>query len=319
MPCLLMICEQVGLKKSPTFVSQITKIDNMKKNYIFTLLMTFCLTSASFGQYSDLFISMYAEGSSNNKFIEIYNGTGSSIDLSDYMIKGSNNGGDWKAERDLALTGTLVDGEVYVISTDDADAVILTVADLNLPYESPVHYNGDDAIAIFKKNTGGTFDVLDIIGVPTEDPGSSWGVAGVSNGTQNHTLTRKNTISGPNTDWTSSAGADEASSEWVVTDVDTEWNNLGSYTGSATASVKNNAIEGFATYPNPITNNVFTITSNSTSKKEFAIFNLLGKQVLSSSFSGVKSNVDVSTISAGIYILKVTEGGKTASKKLVIR
>jgi predicted extracellular nuclease len=39
------------------------------------------MTVASYGQYSDLFISMYAEGSSNNKFIEIYNGTGSSIDL----------------------------------------------------------------------------------------------------------------------------------------------------------------------------------------------------------------------------------------------
>jgi predicted extracellular nuclease len=64
----------------------------MKKNYILTLLMTLCLTATSFGQYSDLFFSMYAEGSSNNKFIEIYNGTGNDIDLSNYMIKGSNNG-----------------------------------------------------------------------------------------------------------------------------------------------------------------------------------------------------------------------------------
>jgi hypothetical protein len=88
---------------------------------------------------------------------------------------------------------------------------------------------------------------------------------------------------------------------------------------NATASIKDNTIEGFATYPNPITNSTFTITSNSSSKKTITIFNVLGKKVLSSSFSGVKSNIDVSTISAGIYILKVTEGGKTASKKLVIR
>jgi hypothetical protein len=96
------------------------------------------------------------------------------------------------------------------------------------------------------------------------------------------------------------------------------WDAL-SFFKNATASVKNNAIEGFATYPNPITKNTFTITSNSSSKKEFAIFNVLGKKVLSSSFSGVKSDVDVSTISSGIYILKVTEAGKTATKKLVIR
>ena len=130
----------------------------MKKNYIFTLLLAFCFSNLSFGQYSDLFISMYAEGSSNNKFIEIYNGTGSSVDLSDYMIKGSNNGGDWKGARDLTLTSTLVDGEVYVISTDQSDASILAVADLALPYESALHYNGDDAIGLFKKDSNGDFN-----------------------------------------------------------------------------------------------------------------------------------------------------------------
>tara|TARA_B110000503_G_scaffold120499_1_gene183181 strand:- start:2829 stop:3704 length:876 start_codon:yes stop_codon:yes gene_type:complete len=291
----------------------------MKKNYFFTLLLTLCFSALSFGQYSDLFISMYAEGSSNNKFIEIYNGTGSSVNLSDYMIKGSNNGGDWKATRDLALTGTIAAGDVYVISADQADAVILAAADLALPYESPVHYNGDDAIALLKKNAGGTFDVLDIIGVPTVDPGSGWDVAGTTNATANHTLTRKNTISGPNTDWVTSAGTDVSSSEWIVTDSDSGWDDLGSYTGTGTASVRDNAIEGFATYPNPITKNTFTITSNSSNRKEFAIFNVLGKKVLSSSFSGVKSDVDVSTISSGVYILKVTENGKTATKKLVIR
>ena len=192
--------------------------------------MTLCLTGTSFGQYSDLFISMYAEGSSNNKFIEIYNGTGSDVDLSDYMIKGSNNDDGWKDTRDVALTGTLVDGEVYVISADQADAAILAVADLALEYESPVHYNGDDAIAIFKKNTGGTFDVLDIIGVPNVRPSDGWDVAGTTVATKDHTLTRKNTISGPNTDWASSAGTDETSSEWIVSDKNSGWDSLGSYT-----------------------------------------------------------------------------------------
>ena len=88
---------------------------------------------------------------------------------------------------------------------------------------------------------------------------------------------------------------------------------------ATTLSIERNLIEGFATYPNPVSNNTFTITTSSNSKKEFAIFNVLGKKMLSSSFSGVKSEVDVSTISSGIYILKVTEDGKTATKKLVIR
>jgi hypothetical protein len=83
--------------------------------------------------------------------------------------------------------------------------------------------------------------------------------------------------------------------------------------------VEKNTLLGFSIYPNPVNNNTFTITSNSISKKVFAVYNLLGKKVLSSSFSGVKSDVDVTAISSGMYILKVTEDGKTATKKLVIK
>ena len=87
----------------------------------------------------------------------------------------------------------------------------------------------------------------------------------------------------------------------------------------ATASVTNNMIEGFATYPNPITNGSFTITSNSADKKEVTIFNVLGKKVLSTSFSGTKADINVAAISSGIYILKVSEGEKTATSKLIIK
>ena len=213
------------------------------------------MTVASYGQYSDLFISMYAEGSSSNKFIEIYNGTGSSIDLSNYMIKGTNNGGDWKEARNLNLTGSITDGDVYVIAADQADASILAVADLSLSYESALHYNGDDAIALLKKNDSDTFEVIDIIGATGDDPGSGWAVAGVTNATKDHTLTRKNTISGPSSDWTSSAGTDESSSEWVVTGKDTEWTSLGSYTPSSTSTTV--VLQDFTNLTNTATADVY--------------------------------------------------------------
>lgn len=98
----------------------------------------------------------------------------------------------------------------------------------------------------------------------------------------------------------------------------TYWDDL-SFFHNATASLKENSIEGFATYPNPVTKNKFTIKSNSSDTKQVSIFNVLGKRVLSSSFSGVKSDIDVSSISSGVYILKVTEGIKTATSKLVIK
>ena len=87
----------------------------------------------------------------------------------------------------------------------------------------------------------------------------------------------------------------------------------------ATASIDNNKIEGFITYPNPVTSKNFTVRTNSSEKKEITIFNVLGKKVLYTSFSGITSSIDVSTISSGLYILKVTEGNKTATSKLVIK
>lgn len=86
-----------------------------------------------------------------------------------------------------------------------------------------------------------------------------------------------------------------------------------------TLGIGDNSILGFATYPNPITNKRFTISSSSSEPKEISIFNVIGKKVFATSFSGVKKDIDVSSINAGVYILKVIEAGKIATKKLVIR
>ena len=90
-------------------------------------------------------------GTSNNKYVEIYNPLNSAVDLSTYSLKGSNNGSGWKAERDFALSGTLNPGETLIVCTNQADASILalTAAEFQLAYESPVHHNGDDAIGLF--------------------------------------------------------------------------------------------------------------------------------------------------------------------------
>lgn len=178
----------------------------------------------------NLFFSEYAEGSSNNKYVEIYNPSSSSVNLSNYQIKGTNNGTAWgdNGERELALTGTLASNSVYIICTDAADQVILDKANLALPYESPVHYNGNDAIAIFGIDSSGNFTVImDVIGVQSSDPGTAgWNVAGVTGATKDHTLVRKSSISKGNTNWENSAGTSASDSEWEVKDVD-DWTSLG--------------------------------------------------------------------------------------------
>jgi len=213
----------------------------MKKIFIILLIISFISCSDggddssnnggnSNNELVNLYFSEYAEGTSNNKYVEIYNASSMSVDLSNYQIKGTNNGTAWgdNGERELSLTGTLASNSVYIISTDAADQSILNKADLSLPYESPVHYNGNDAIGIFGKDSSGSFTVvLDVIGVQSSDPGpAGWNVAGVTGATKDHTLVRKSSISKGNTNWENSAGTSASDSEWEVKDID-DWTSLG--------------------------------------------------------------------------------------------
>ena len=181
-------------------------------------------------QTVNLFFSEYAEGSSNNKYVEIYNPSSTTVNLNNYQIKGTNNGTAWgdNGERQLALGGNLAANSVYIICTDAADPAIIAKADLALPYESPVHYNGNDAIAIFGIDGSGNFTVImDVIGVQSSDPGpAGWNVAGVTGATKDHTLVRKSSISKGNTNWENSAGTSTTDSEWEVKDID-DWTSLG--------------------------------------------------------------------------------------------
>ncbi|SCL40509.1 hypothetical protein GA0074692_5835 [Micromonospora pallida] len=129
---------------------------------------------------TDLFISEYVEGSSNNKAIELFNGTGSAIDLTagGYQLQLYFNGST--TPTNLALTGTVAAGDVFVFASSSANAAILAQADQTTGASL---YNGDDAIVLRKGST-----VLDSIGQVGFDPGTEWG-SGVTS-TENNTLRR---------------------------------------------------------------------------------------------------------------------------------
>lgn len=81
--------------------------------------------------------------------------------------------------------------------------------------------------------------------------------------------------------------------------------------------VKQNTIAGLNMYPNPVSNGTLYITSNSSEAKSVSIYDLLGKQVLNTKTSN--SAVNVSSLKGGSYIVKITEDGKTNTKKLIIQ
>ena len=181
----------------------------MKKNYALIVITFLCGILSSYGQVSDLIISEYADGTTaNSKYVEIYNGTGATVDLSDYEIWRISNGGSWP-EFTLALSGNLLDGTTYVIGNNPTD---VPGADL---YNSITSWNGDDAVGL-AKDIAGTFTLIDAIGTDGPDPGSGWAVAGITNGTRDDKMTRKTSVCSPNTNWTTSAGTNLTDSEWVV-------------------------------------------------------------------------------------------------------
>ena len=61
------------------------------KHFITLLLITICFNFSQ-AQCTDLFISEYVEGWSNNKALEIYNPTNLAIDLSSYSVSRYTNG-----------------------------------------------------------------------------------------------------------------------------------------------------------------------------------------------------------------------------------
>lgn len=77
------------------------------------------------------------------------------------------------------------------------------------------------------------------------------------------------------------------------------------------------AIEGLTMYPNPLKGNTLYLTSTSNADMSVQIFDLLGKEVIKSNV--INNSINVSGLNAGVYIVKVTEEGKTATRKLVIQ
>lgn len=93
----------------------------------------------------------------------------------------------------------------------------------------------------------------------------------------------------------------------------TEW----AYVTTAALGIKQNDIAGLKMYPNPVSNGTLFIETSANAEKSVAIFDVLGKQVLNTKTT--ESSINVAALHTGVYIVNITEEGKTASRKLVIK
>ena len=162
------------------------------KTKFFYILVCLCALYAipAAAQPAELFISEYIEGSSNNKAIEIYNGTGAAVNLAagGYNIQMFFNGNPL-ATLTINLTGTVAAGDVYVVAQSSAGAAIIAQADQT---NGSGWFNGDDAV-VLRKGTA----IIDSIGQAGLDPGTEWGTGLVS--TADNTLRRKASVTAGDT------------------------------------------------------------------------------------------------------------------------
>ena len=179
-------------------------------------------------QMANLFFSEYAEGSSNNKYFEVYNPTTDTVDLSLYAYPNVGNApstpGVYEYWNDFDAGAVILPNDVYVVAHPSADATILAEADETFTYLS----NGDDGFGLVYGDQT-SYQVIDWLGDWNGDPGSGWEVAGVPNATQNHTLVRKCDVTSGDTSWTNAAGTDSLNSQWIVYPNET-WVFLGYHT-----------------------------------------------------------------------------------------
>ena len=184
---------------------------------IYSDILVFSVNSGA----SELFISEYIEGSSNNKAIEIYNGTGSDVDLSEYSVEVYYNGGT--SPNNINLTGTLPNGETYIVYNSSAVSTIKNASSYYLSSGSAT-WNGDDVVALLHSGT-----IIDKIGIIGTDPGSNWlnYNSDYTMSTSDNTIVRNADVTGPKTSFDGS--------EWTQYAID-YFDNTGMHTMTAGSS-----------------------------------------------------------------------------------
>jgi hypothetical protein len=76
-------------------------------------------------------------------------------------------------------------------------------------------------------------------------------------------------------------------------------------------------IPGFKIYPNPVTNGRLYISTTLNAPKQILIFDIFGSKVLETTIIGLELNVN--DLDAGVYMLRVNEKNKVATRKLIIK
>ena len=198
-----------------------------------TVTVTFMEASAS----GELIISQYYEGTSNNKWIEIYNPGSSAVDLAagGYRLGTWNNTAreGWKTNGAptlaIVLSNSIAAGATYLVGHGSATNPVYAVANQTAGFA----YNGDDSIVLYTGATFASANVVDALGMTA------------SNGVDRSFVRKSSVTEGVNTDF-NAADWDEFTLTQVEDAADATNERLGFHsTGAPALSVSVNRTNGF--------------------------------------------------------------------------
>jgi hypothetical protein len=227
----------------------------------------------------------------NGEYFEVYNTTGSPIDMSGWIIKD-----DLTAAESHTIVSLIVPANGYAVIGNAA--VPNGGVTMDYTYGNDISLgNGTDGLIIECSST--TIDqVIWDNGATFPDPsGASMELSTTAfNSTDN-----------------------DLGSNWGTAVTPFGDGDLGTPGGpnDFTLSVSQFETTSFSVYPNPTSIGYVTITSSNNSDMSVAVFDILGKQVLNNTV--VNNRLNVSNLNAGVYIMKISQNGASVTKKLVIK
>lgn len=241
---------------------------------------------------------------SNPKGVEI-TALANIADLSLFGIGSANNGGGTDGQEFTFPSVALTAGDVIYVASESTD--FTSFFGFAPDYTTgAMGINGDDAVELFENGV-----VIDTFGdINTIGDGEPWDY------TDGWAYRVDNT--GPDggfvlANWTFS-GIDQL--EGGTTNATTTVPYpIATYTNNA-LSVDTFNKANFNIYPNPTNTGFVNITTKANTAVNVTVYDVLGKQVLNKTLNN--NTLDVTSLTTGVYILKLNQNGTSTTKRLVV-
>jgi hypothetical protein len=206
----------------------------------------------------------------------------------EYFAVLKDDGYNYRARLDVAEAINGGDFTIGISTTGStADAVWATDLSYGTTYRATVRYNQESNISELWIDATASTDTS-ILGIDQADPGT----------TVTQFALRQ---------------ADSSMDESIIIDNLTVSQTFSETLSSNTVST----MTDFNLYPNPAKSDFVNITSTGSETVQANVFDILGKQVLNAAVANGRLNI--STLNTGVYIVKLTQGAATTTKKLIIQ